>query len=167
VAAAIGVGELGSAQLGGFHTCATATSGGGTFCWGNSDDGQVNIVGWPGRHGVARTRLPLPFAMLVPPYIVQQLAPPLMVAAGAYHVCVLASDGVLCWGHNGDGEGATGNFDAASGFTPISGPISGTAGAYHLAAGGFHTCAVLGNTPTGTVAYWGNGLSNTRVSRRR
>jgi alpha-tubulin suppressor-like RCC1 family protein len=132
VAAAIGVGQVFGAQLGGYHTCAIGTDK-DVYCWGNNNDLQAS------RTQILASTIGMPGGSY------------LMVAAGAYHTCALRVDGVYCQGHSSDGEIGIGTFSHV-----VGGPLLGTAGAFHLAAGGFHTCAVLSNTPTGTVACWGN-----------
>ena len=139
IAGAIGVGQFGAALLGGYHTCAIGIDT-DLYCWGNNNEKQTSSG--------ASDSAPIPFATAQ-----QNLAHGayLMVAAGAYHTCALRYDGIYCQGHYGDGELGDGTFNHRT-----AGPLIGTAGAFHLAAGGFHTCAVLNTTPTGTVACWGN-----------
>lgn len=145
VAAAIGVGQLNNLVLGGFHTCAIATDA-KTHCWGHTAEGQVD-------HLVAGNFVGLKAIPLAEEVTNSSVVPtPRLVATGAYHVCVLGSGGVFCWGHNADGEVGDGTFNEDA----VGTTVTGTAGALHLAAGGFHTCTVLATTPAGTVACWGN-----------
>jgi hypothetical protein len=73
------------------------------------------------------------------------------IATGSSHSCALLSNGtVRCWGHNRDGQlgnGTTTDFPAAA---PVVG-LGGMAAA--IAAGEFHTCALLRD---GTVHCWGD-----------
>jgi alpha-tubulin suppressor-like RCC1 family protein len=140
IAGAIGVGQLGSALLGGYHTCAVGTDS-ELYCWGNNNEFQTSAYG--------RSFGDPSFAHLAG----RRRGGYLMVAAGAYHTCSLRMDGIYCQGHNGDGELGNGTF-----LSPGTNhqPLVGTAGAYHLAVGGFHSCAVLNSTAAGRVACWGN-----------
>ncbi len=88
------------------------------------------------------------------------------VAAGLYHSCALVDDGtpapqgrpVRCWGFNGNGQLGYGNrVTIGDNETPDkAGPVDLGQGrtAKALAAGDYHTCAVLDN---GTVRCWGYG----------
>jgi alpha-tubulin suppressor-like RCC1 family protein len=75
------------------------------------------------------------------------------VAAGAYHTCALrpTAGDVVCWGYNAEGEIGTGTESP----TPLPpSPVIGITNAVAIAAGGFHTCALLVG---GTVTCWGKG----------
>jgi alpha-tubulin suppressor-like RCC1 family protein len=77
------------------------------------------------------------------------------LALGAYHSCALLDDGaVRCWGPNGRGELGYGDTTAiGDAATPDqAGPVGLGARAVELAAGGYHTCALL---ETGTLRCWG------------
>jgi alpha-tubulin suppressor-like RCC1 family protein len=140
VVGAIGAGQLGGALLGGYHTCAIGRDA-ELYCWGNNNERQTDVFGF----GIAD----LSFAHLAG----RKRGGFLMVAAGAYHTCALRMDGIYCQGHNVDGELGNGTFSSPD-MNDL--PLIGTAGAYHLAVGGFHSCAVLSSTSAGTVACWGN-----------
>ncbi len=77
---------------------------------------------------------------------------PVNIAAGALHTCALLSDGTVeCWGDNTFGELGKGTAGPTTGSsTPVV--VSGLSGATAIAAGGFHTCALLSN---GTAQCWG------------
>jgi len=144
IAASIGVGQIGGTPLGGFHTVALDSSG-LDWGWGYNADGELDGV-VPGllspksQNGAIRGIISSSGTPLTPSKI----------AAGAYHTCMSSAQaGVFCRGHNGNGE---------------SGPSPGTAvpmtvGAVDLAAGGYHTCAVVGAptraNPIGSVICWG------------
>lgn len=134
IAAAIGVGQLlGGPPLGGYHTVALDSSG-GDWGWGNNNNGQL-----PDTAGGA-------FAVKDPS---PPGSTPTKIVAGAYHTCILeAGTGVFCRGHNKDSE---------SGPTP-PGIVPKTASAVDVAAGGYHTCAVIVDPttpPAGSVECWG------------
>src|SRR5262249_46855556 len=75
------------------------------------------------------------------------------VAAGAFHTCALRPAGdVVCWGRNVEGQLGTGVFTG----TPLPpGPVTGITNAIAIAAGGYHTCALLLG---GTVLCWGRNM---------
>ena len=74
------------------------------------------------------------------------------VAAGAYHTCVLQADGgVVCWGLNTDGQSGLPISRTVSLPTTASTPI--VTNAVAVAAGGYHTCALMADR---SVKCWGN-----------
>jgi alpha-tubulin suppressor-like RCC1 family protein len=122
---------------GDFHTCAL-TTGHAVFCWGDNSTGQVGdntntnrsapvpVTGFPGGTAIAA------------------------ITAGAAHMCALTTaGGVYCWGNNGNGE--LGDNTTTQRLTPVA--VSGLAsGVTAIAAGGYHTCALMS---TGLVKCWG------------
>jgi len=76
-------------------------------------------------------------------------------AAGYAHSCVLLSDGnVECWGANGSGELGRGTFTETEFVsTQTPGVVTGLSGATAIAAGAYHTCAIVAG---GTVKCWGS-----------
>jgi alpha-tubulin suppressor-like RCC1 family protein len=76
------------------------------------------------------------------------------LALGTFHTCALYPDRtVQCVGRNSYGNfgnGALGDGTAADRATLA--PVVGLSNVVHIAAGAFHTCAVLGD---GTVRCWG------------
>ena len=142
IAASIGVGQDPTGVFGGFHTVALDTTG-FDWGWGNNDTGQVspNISGGQS--------FAVPGVIFSPPTIF-----PTKIAAGAYHTCMSSRiDGVFCRGHNRNGEsGPTPNTSNKTDAVPM------TTGAVDLAAGGYHTCAVVSGItmdPAGSVVCWG------------
>jgi alpha-tubulin suppressor-like RCC1 family protein len=72
------------------------------------------------------------------------------LAAGVAHTCALSASGqVRCWGDNARGELGLGSTEAA--LEPAAIPEL-TQGVTQVAAGAFHTCALLA---TGEVRCWG------------
>jgi hypothetical protein len=137
IAASIGVGQLGFAVLGGFHSVALDFAG-SDWGWGNNNEGQLPVPSlglskaFPGAaKGIFWADMPR--------------VPLVKIAAGAYHTCVMArlGAGVYCFGLNDDGQ--------APGVVPTT-----KGAAVDVAAGGFHSCAVLGLKPPNTVTCWGN-----------
>ena len=81
------------------------------------------------------------------------------IATGKYQTCAVLSGGtVRCWGYGGDGALGYGNTTSVGATqTPASvGPVNlgGGRTATAIAAGAYHTCALLDN---GTVRCWGYG----------
>lgn len=119
-----GVAQIGAGYL---HTCALLNSG-GVKCWGTVANIAANtpqdVPGFSG--GVTK------------------------IATNSGHVCALnASGGVQCLGDNEDGQLGDGTTTSSQFPVPVSGL---TAGVTDIAAGSFHTCAVMGNR----VRCWGS-----------
>jgi alpha-tubulin suppressor-like RCC1 family protein len=117
------------------HSCALST-GSGVDCWGLNASGQLG-------DGTTERRL-------APVGVAGLSGDVVAIAAGRRHTCVLTSVGsVMCWGSNF--YGALGDGTTTNRLTPV--PVSGlTAGVSAIAAGDFHTCAVVGG---GGVKCWG------------
>lgn len=124
---------------GGTHTCATLASG-AVSCWGSGLYGQIGNGSW---------------ADSVTPVPVSGLTAPIQLAAGAVHSCAVITGGaVKCWGRNeygqlGDPEVATTAPDNRR-ADPVT--VASVSGATAAAAGGYHSCALLGD---GSVKCWG------------
>jgi alpha-tubulin suppressor-like RCC1 family protein len=139
-AAALGTGTAAT------HTCAVTTAG-HVRCWGLATGGPRGH-GKSAAIGVAPGKLPTPAELGDLP-IAGRVA---QVAPGSDHTCVLTDTGqVRCWGDSrfgvlGQGTGA--------GRVPVErAPLVDLGGrAVEIAAGGFHTCALL---DTGRVRCWG------------
>src|SRR3989442_1530306 len=84
---------------------------------------------------------------------------PAGVSAGAFFTCVRLGDGTMwCWGRNADGQlGNDGTAEPQCAQTtghcsPTPVRVGGITSPSAIAAGGYHTCALLGD---GTVWCWG------------
>jgi alpha-tubulin suppressor-like RCC1 family protein len=139
--------------LGSAHTC-VVLDGGDVKCWGDNRMGQLGL-GAPSAAAAGVDR-----GDDLPPVDLGRGRTARSLAAGAYHTCALLEDGdVKCWGDNRFGQlglGAPGNRGLTAGdmgdnLTPVS--LGPGAHASSLAAGAYHTCAVLAEG--GAVKCWG------------
>jgi len=126
-----------SIAAGNDRTC-TIDSSGAARCWGDNSDGALG-------NGETLVRS-LPTAV---PGLSSGVK---AIAAGAFHACaVTAASGLVCWGHNGQGQLGNGTEVDSSGPAPVEGLSSGVKA---VAAGDEHTCAL---TLAGAVLCWGDG----------
>jgi alpha-tubulin suppressor-like RCC1 family protein len=124
---------------GAFHTCAMKVDG-TVKCWGRNNEGQL------GRGTTQNVNNDFPAAVTFAGSVVA-------IAAGAYHSCALLAGGTIqCWGRNDELQ-----VGDASGASPISAPTNtrsfATVPALGIAAGGYHSCALMSD---GTVMCWGD-----------
>jgi alpha-tubulin suppressor-like RCC1 family protein len=121
------------------HACARRDDG-TVYCWGYNSSGQVGSGTTGG---------------ILTPVIVALAGPATGLAAGTNHSCAALMDGsAQCWGSNDSGQLGTG-----TGNTPTPTLVQGLAGAEvtAIAAGAFHTCAVVkSGAATGAVRCWGS-----------
>lgn len=125
--------------LGKYHSCAL-TAANTLKCWGYNMDGQVGD-GKFGRDADKHS-----------PVDVSDLTNVKAMAMGERHSCVLlTSGGIKCWG---------GGYEGQLGFMPENAQTSSptdvpglTSGVAKIAAGVYHSCAVLTN---GALKCWGN-----------
>jgi len=135
-----GLGGIEDVRCGGGHACALLADGGGVSCWGYNAQGQLAQVDagiFTSTPGLAA----LPVGMAVA-----------QVATGQFHTCALRSDGtVWCWGE--DSEGQLGRLlDGGLLQDPNPEPVQGLSGATQIAAGNFHSCAIVEG---GLLLCWG------------
>ena len=121
----------------GYHTCALTNSG-GVFCWGSNWHGQLGDGTFDDRY------TPVPVSGLESGVTA--------LAAGANHTCaVAAGGGAVCWGINETGQLGVGDGTLYESNVPVA--VSGLEnGVTALAAGEYHTCALVGS---GGVMCWG------------
>ena len=135
---------------GGPHTCAIL-DGGTVRCWGSGGNGQL---GTGSEADVGDNETPA----AVGPVNLGAGRTARAVAAGVSHTCAILDNRTLrCWGENLTGQlGYANSNEIGDDETPGSvGPVDLGAGrtARAIAAGAYHTCAILDN---GAVRCWGN-----------
>ena len=118
-------------------TCALITDG-GVKCWGLGTDGRL------GNSDTSSTSVPVD--------VVDIGSDASAITAGYSHACALLTNGgVKCWGYGGLGQ--LGNNDTVSHSVPVNVTKLGSA-VSTIAAGTYHTCALLDN---GGIKCWGSG----------
>ncbi len=121
-------------SLGAEYSC-VVTDAGTVQCWGDNGAGQLGT----GDRLTSTT-----------PRFVTGVSSVRELASGDSHTCALINGGtVKCWGLDGSGQVGNG-APLADVLTPQT--VLGLTGVTQIAAGGFHTCALL---TAGTVKCWG------------
>jgi alpha-tubulin suppressor-like RCC1 family protein len=147
--------------LGSSHTCAILDDD-SARCWGSGASGQL---GYGNTNNVGDGAGPTPTIESAGPVPLGPGRTARAITAGGSHACAILDDGsVRCWGNNSFGQLGYGNRDpVGSGAGPT--PTIGSAGAVPLgpgrtaraiAAGSFHTCAILDDS---SVRCWGENGS--------
>ncbi len=135
---------------GDIHTCAALTSG-EVRCWGYGGWGRL---GYGNTTNIGDNETPASAGSVDVGGSVTQ------VAAGFLHTCaLLATDGeVRCWGSAARGQLGYGNTsDIGDDEAPaLAGSVNVGGAVVQIAAGGYHTCALL---TTGEVRCWGDAAS--------
>lgn len=133
--------------LGGEHTCVRLDTG-LVRCWGSAERGQL---GYGDTVSIGDDELPSSTGTVMVGATASQLV------SGYRHNCVIATDGVRCWGeaqYAALGLGAL--ADIGDDETPSAeAPVELGDVAVELASGYFHTCALL--ETDGAVRCWGAG----------
>ena len=139
-----------SVTAGFYHSCAVLTST-AAKCWGYNGNGQLGDGTTTNRHS---------------PVAVSGLSSGVAsITAGGYHTCaVLTSTAAVCWGQNNNGR--LGDGTTTRRLTPVT--VSGlSSGVASVAAGYWHTCAVLTSTAAVCWGYNNNGqLGDGTTSQR-
>jgi alpha-tubulin suppressor-like RCC1 family protein len=126
---------------GAHHTCAILDDG-SVSCWGYNEYGQLGDGTTTNRNTTTQTSSLGTDRTAV------------AITAGAHHTCAILDDGsVSCWGYNGYGQGQLGDGTTTNRNTPTQTSSLGTdRTAVAIAAGRYHTCAILDD---GSVSCWG------------
>lgn len=128
-------GDIVAVAAGYHHNCALDTAG-RTMCWGRNLDGQLG--------NSQNINSPVPVTATGLSNFVAA------IVAGRFHSCALMTwGGVKCWGRNANGQLGTGNTAPSSAPVGVHGLASGVVA---LAAGAFHSCALIAS---GEVKCWG------------
>ena len=130
------------------HTCALLQEG-NVRCWGENHYGQL---GYPGGETIGDNETPASAGD------VDVGGKVLRLATGHFHSCAIMDKGtVRCWGNGTDGRLGYGRVsDIGDNETPAAAGVIDLGGkAVNIAAGGFHTCAVLEGDG---VRCWGAGF---------
>jgi alpha-tubulin suppressor-like RCC1 family protein len=139
--------EIWVSAAGDSHTCGLrydrATDVAVNLCWGANADGQLGR----GHTDMIGDDEPVDLEGGID-------VPVGRLAAGAFHTCVLNAEGVYCWGRNDFGQLGYGHTDTIGDdeLPGTVGPVPLGGNAIEIAAGAFHTCALL---DTGAVRCWG------------
>lgn len=129
-----------------YQTCVVASDD-RAYCWGSNDSGQLG-------NNSASDYSAVPVAVDISGVLTGKAI--LQIEAGAFHTCVIASDGrAYCWGANDFnqlGDGST-NDSLVPVAVDTSGVLAGKT-IKQIATRGFHTCAIASDNR----AYcWGEG----------
>jgi alpha-tubulin suppressor-like RCC1 family protein len=127
-------------SVAGGQTCALRMNG-TIACWGSNDFGQL---------GNGQTSMTPSTAAVE----VVGITGAVELVAGRYHACARHGAGVVsCWGHNDAGQIG----DSSQGTDrPVPVAVTLARPAVQIAAGGYHTCALLDDD---SVYCWGNNAS--------
>ena len=129
------------------HNCALL-DGGGVKCWGRGKHGRLGYDSIDNRGDAAGEMANLGTVYLGSPAVA--------IAAGGQHTCALLVGGsVKCWGMNNYGQlgyDSTDNKGGAAGEMANLGTVHLGSPAIAIAAGWYHTCALLEG---GSIKCWG------------
>ena len=136
--------------IGYYHTCAVLTAG-KVRCWGLGSDGEL---GYGNGSNVGDDEVPDAVD------VVNVGEPTQQIVGGSGHTCALLTSGhVRCWGSADYGALGYGNTITTVAMSPAAlGNVDVGGTVEKLAAGNYHTCALL---TTGRVRCWGYGYLGT------
>ncbi len=119
------------------HTCAIVS--GGVKCWGSNASGELGNGTTTGSH--------------TPVAVLGLSGAAVAISVGVAHTCAVINSGkVQCWGYNSNGQLGNGTNVPTLTNPPVT--VSNiTSGASGIAAGGYHSCAIV----SGGVQCWGDG----------
>jgi alpha-tubulin suppressor-like RCC1 family protein len=118
------------------HSCAIV--GAGVMCWGNNSSGEL------GDGSIAQSNVPAAVSGLNGSAVA--------ISIGIAHTCVVLNSGeIQCWGYNSNGQLGNGTTTTTGINAPVT--VSNISHATSIAAGGYHSCAVV----NGGAMCWGDG----------
>lgn len=134
-----GIANAVAVTAGNTHTCALLNNA-TVKCWGLNSNGQIGAD-------------PVVVNSSTTPTAVSGLTDVRAIAAGGFHNCALLDTGrIRCWGLDGVGQLGDGDgTPSGDTFAPVE--VAGITNAVAVAAGEFHTCALVA---TGGVKCWGH-----------
>ena len=145
-----GINSATAVAAGAFFSCALLASG-AVQCWGHGGNAELGDgSSWP-------------YTDSSIPVSVAGTSTAIAITAGAYHACaVLSSGSAQCWGYNNYGQLGNGPTTASASNIPV--PVSAISAPVRLAAGYWHTCALLSD---GAMRCWGLDHDGQLGDRRR
>ncbi len=125
--------------VGEHHACVIADND-EVYCWGENENGAVGASGYQNTEANP-VHVDLPGTQYA-----------ISIGAGNEHTCVATNTGnAYCWGDNSFGQLGDGNSDEGD-YEPIMVIIPFNRDVVSIAAGGWHSCAIMDN---GKVMCWG------------
>lgn len=133
-----GIDNATAVAAGAFFSCALLASG-AVQCWGHGRNAELGDgSSWP----YADSNIPVSVA---------GINTATAISAGGYHACAVLRNGIAqCWGYNNYGQLGNGTTTASASNTPVR--VSAIDAPVRLAAGIWHTCALLSD---GAMRCWG------------
>jgi alpha-tubulin suppressor-like RCC1 family protein len=120
------------------HSCAIVSQA--VKCWGNNVNGEL------GDGSIMQSNTPVAVTGLS--------GHALAIAVGVAHTCVVIQGGtVQCWGYNSNGQLGNNTTTSTATNPPVT-VMNISSGATAIAAGGYHSCAIV----SGAAQCWGDGL---------
>jgi alpha-tubulin suppressor-like RCC1 family protein len=144
-----GITSAKAVAAGAHFSCALLASG-AVKCWGHGRNAELGDgTAWP-------------YSDSSVPVSVVGINGAVSITAGAFHACAVMSDAsAQCWGYNNYGQLGNGSMTQSASNTPVR--ISGIDSVVRLAAGAWHTCALL---PDGAMRCWGLNVEGQLGNRR-
>lgn len=139
----------GTLALGHKHTCVVSSMRGRVRCWGAGDFGEL---GYGSLQNIGSAPGTVP-ALVDDVAVLGDAAAVVQVSAGFGHTCALLDKGtVRCWGNGANGRLGYGDELPRNVPSDDDVAVSPTNRVVQIAAGGYHTCALLDN---GLARCWG------------
>lgn len=135
-------------DVGNGHACGLAADG-SAWCWGDATHGQMGDGRPPS------TDIRAPGVWQPTPVRVASALPFTDIAAGDRFACGLTGAGTAwCWGYNSGGQLGDGSTVHRGSPVAVGSPSAFTS----IHAGGYHTCAIGGDTTDPALYCWGDNM---------